>query len=288
MNKDNTDINNTEKPAELSTGKKLLVKGWQSFTGLCSKVSGTPITSEAMGKKMLWGIGSGLLGHFSGMSFIGCLVTALTGAVFNKNIQGMGSSLMDMFQGKIGFANKSVLGPLLGGAVGFGVSAFLLHGGFFPSLLTGIGTASATDFFLGNQKERAERAQKALGLPNDIQQKYGQENNSSPDKRQIHQGLRQADKLEQRQSSHLAVNGNQLSDQELLAMIHSSPNGLEAIKNQFPDISAYNDFITRTGLAEKASQESMSRFEGKPLIAQQASGQSNHTNSHEIGVIINR
>lgn len=239
MNKqENIQQNNPPQPAQLSTGKQVLGKSWQLLTGLCAKTMNTPLTGEIMGKKLLWGIGGGLLGHFSGMSFIGSLATAMTGMVFNQNLQGIGSSIMDLFQGKIGFANKSVLGPLIGGAAGFGISAFMLNGGFLPSLLTGIGTACVTDHVLGNQKNRQQQAEKSLGLSNDGQKTT--EKVDKPEESQKHsQSQEVAKKLDQRLTNQRAATEN-LSDKELLSIERSSP------------------------------QESMNRFEGKPSHGQTA------------------
>lgn len=239
MNKqENVQQNNPPQPAQLSTGKQILGKSWQLLTGLCAKTTNTPLTGEIMGKKLLWGIGGGLLGHFSGMSFIGSLVTAMTGMVFNQNLQGMGSSIMDLFQGKIGFANRSVLGPLIGGAAGFGISAFMLNGGFLPSLLTGIGTACVTDHVLGNQKNRQQLTEKPLGLAND-----GLRNTEKADKSEEAQKLSQSKEVDQKldlRPTNQRTATESLSDKELLSIERSSP------------------------------QESMNRFEGKPPPGQTA------------------
>lgn len=262
-------------PTELSTSKQILGKSWKMLTGLLAKTSNTPITGEVIGKKLLWGIGGGLLGHFSGMSFIGCLATAMTGMVFDQNIKGMGNTLMDLFQGKISFTNKSFLGPLIGGAAGFGLSAFTLHGGFLPSLLTGIGTACLTDHFLGNQKSRQEQTEKALGLSDEGQKNTGKEEKAekTPERSQAQEVTQ---KLDQRQTSQRSATAS-LSDKELLSIAHNSPNGLEAVRRQFADISGYNDFIIRNELCDKASQENMNKFEGKPALTKSTSRQTDQT-----------
>lgn len=256
------------KPEELSTGKQMLVKGWRSLTTLCSR-DGVPPTGEAMGKKMLWGIGGLMLGHFSGMGWIGSIISGLTGLVFNDDIKGMGNSLTDLFKGKISITDKKVLSPLLGGLAGFGLSVFGLKAGFLSSLMFGITGAAITDRVTNGPNERQASQQPTTGLPQEKENKDKDLNKSSKESVQLKRKPGQAVELNHRQTTPLPVQTP--SDQKLLAAVRNTPNGLEKIRSRFPDTNTYNDFISRNGLKTAKSKEIFNRFQGLPPMASASS-----------------
>lgn len=244
------------KPQELSFGKKAIVKGWHFLIGTGGK-DGIPLTGEAMGKKLLWGAGGALIGHFSGMSIVGIIITALTGILFNNNIKGMGSSVKELFQGKLSLSNKAVLAPILGGAAGFGLSAFGIHCGFLPSMLAGITGASLTDYFVGNQTDRNKKNEKMFGLMSN-ENKLSDNLEESKQSKQL--GREHSNKLQEninleRKQSNINLQSKEMTDKELLSIANASPNGLEMVRNQFNDNSAFNDFILRNGLIDKISRD---------------------------------
>lgn len=253
----------TAKTEELSFGKKALIKGWRSLTNLCGQ-DGVPPTGETMGKKMIWGIGGAMLAHFSGMRLIGSVITALAGMIFNENIKGMGTSIMDVFKGKINITDKKVLAPLIGGLAGFGLSAFGLKAGFMSSLLYGITSASITDRICGNQKARQATEQDTVGLSPENKQEQRTTEKGEDNTRQLKKNPRQAIGPDQRQTIPLPVHPP--SDKKLLTMAKSTPDGLRQIRGAFPDTNSYNDFIARNGLQSELSRKNMDKFEGKHAI----------------------
>lgn len=260
MNK--SEDNLQSQPEELSLGKKALVTGWRGLLKLNSQDA--PLTGQVMGKKMLWGIGSGILANFSGMGIVGCLVSALAGMIFNHNITKIGGTLSDALQGKVKLTDKSVWGPLLGGAAGFGVSAFGFNGGFLSSLIVSILGVSATDRLINMQDSHGKSGERSMDVPEkkaDVHPSKETRETQKVNKEGLSQKREDTIDLDKRRIPH-CQQPTRMSEQELLAIVNSSPTGVAAVKDKFQDMWEYNEFIARNGLKGVTESQKMSRFEG--------------------------